>query len=281
MLTKNLRIHEGHGEEGVHEHAAVEWVAFESLIVVILASLAIGYGFALWRARVRSQWPVVRTVMWYTGLACAGAGLIGPIATAAHTSFTVHMIGHLLLGMMAPLLMVLAAPITLALRALPVTAARSLTRMLRWPWVRIVTHPIVAAVLNAGGLWLLYTTELFQLMHASVAIHALVHMHIFLAGYVFTASIIGRDPDPHRASMFMRSAVLITFIAAHQILAKWLYASPPAGVEISDAQSGAQIMYYGGDVVDVTIIILLFAGWYTRRRKRDANAPAVGLEAKG
>ena len=132
MLMANLRTH-----GGVHQHAAIEWVVFESLVVVSLAGLAIGYGFALWRARARSRWPIARTIMWYLGLACAGAGLVGPIASAAHTSFTVHMIGHLLLGMLAPLLMVLAAPITLALRALPVTAARRLTRVLRTPWVRL------------------------------------------------------------------------------------------------------------------------------------------------
>lgn len=271
----NLRTH-----GGVHQHAAIEWVVFESLVVVILVGLASSYGFALRRVRARSRWPIARTIMWYLGLACAGAGLVGPIATAAHTSFTVHMIGHLLVGMLAPLLMVLAAPITLALRALPVTAARRLTRVLRTPWVRIVTHPVVAAVLNAGGLWLLYTTELFHLMHASVAIHALVHAHIFLAGYVFTASIVGVDPDPHRASMLTRSAVLIAFIAAHQTLAKWLYATPPAGVETADAQIGSQLMYYGGDVVDVTIIILLFAGWYAKRRKRAADALGVSTSRR-
>lgn len=269
-MTRNLHTHETHGGDGAGtpEPAAVEWVVFESLVIVVLVGLAFGYGFAVWRTRTRSRWPIARPVMWYTGLACAGAGLVGPIATAAHTSFTAHMIGHLLLGMLAPLLMVLAAPITLGLRALPVTTARKLTRVLRTPWVRIVTHPVIAAVLNAGGLWLLYTTDLFHLMHASVTVHALVHAHIFLAGYVFTASIVGVDPDPHRASMLTRSAVLIAFIAAHQILAKWLYATAPAGFETADAQIGAQLMYYGGDVVDVTIIILLFAGWYTKRRNR-------------
>ena len=46
-------------------------------------------------------------MFWYAGLGCAGAGLIGPVATAAHTSFAAHMAGHLLLGMIAPLLLVL------------------------------------------------------------------------------------------------------------------------------------------------------------------------------
>lgn len=247
---------------------ALGWGLFEALVVLVLVGTAVGYAASLWAARGRTPWPAGRTVAWYVGLVCAGAGLVGPVASAAHTSFTAHMLGHLLLGMLAPLLLVLGAPVTLILRALPVTGARSLTRLLRTPLVRVITHPMVAAVLNAGGLWALYTTNLYQMMHTSVLLHGLVHAHIFLAGYLFTASLVGVDPDPHRASVPVRSAVLIIFIAAHSVLAKWLYAHPPAGVKVVDGQVGAQLMYYGGDVVDVVLIMLLFAGWYAATRPK-------------
>ena len=68
--------------------------------------------------------------------------------------------------------------------------------------------------------------------------------------------------------------VLIAFIAAHSVLGKWLYAYPPAGVDAADARRGAQLMYYGGDVVDVLIIVLLFAGWYAATRPRHGLQPA-------
>lgn len=94
-------------------------------------------------------------------------GLLRPVASAAHSSFTAHMLGHLLLGMIAPLMLVHSAPVTLALRALPVQAARVLSRVLRSPGARVLTHPVVAGMLNAGGLWLIYATDLFQVMHVS------------------------------------------------------------------------------------------------------------------
>jgi putative membrane protein len=250
------------------------WVVFDVLVVLALTAAAASYAVALWAARDRSPVPGHRTMFWYAGLGCAGAGLIGPVATAAHTSFAAHMAGHLLLGMIAPLLLVLAAPITLVLRALPVAQARSLTRLLRHPVVRVGTHPVVAAGLNAGGLWVLYTTDLYQLMHTSVLLHGLVHAHIVVAGYLFTASLVGVDPDPHRASLPVRSVVLIVFIAAHSILAKWLYAHPPAGVQAPEAQVGAQLMYYGGDVVDIILIVLLFTGSYTATRPRQSTMAA-------
>jgi putative membrane protein len=252
---------------------ALGWAVADAVVLLLLAAAALGYAVALRASRARSPWPAGRTLCWYAGLGCMGGALLGPVAEAARASFTAHMLGHLLLGMIGPLLLVLSAPVTLALRALPVSAARSLTRLLRGRYVRVLTHPVVAAALNAGGLWLLYTTPLYPLMHGSVLVHTLVHAHVLLAGYLFTATLVGPDPDPHRASMPVRSAVLITFIAVHSVLAKWLYAHPPAGVGRADGEAGAQLMYYGGDAVDVVLIVLLFSGWYAANRPRGL-APA-------
>lgn len=73
--------------------------------------------------------------------------------------------------------------------------------------------------------------------------------------------------------------MLVAFVAAHSILAKWLYAHPPPGVEPRDAEVGAQLMYYGGDVVDVTLILLLCLGWYraTRPRETPTSVQAPGF----
>lgn len=261
----------------VHQHASAhggEWLAFEVLAIAVLGCAAAGYAAALWFARDRGPWQLYRTVAWYAGLGCVAVALVGPLASASHRSFTAHMVGHLLLGMTGPLLMVLAAPVTLVLRALPVARARTVTRVLRRRAVVVVTHPIVAATLNAGGLWVLYTTPLFPAMHGSALVHGVVHAHIFLAGYLLTYSLIGVDPNPHRASITVRAITVIAFIAAHQILAKWLYAHPPPGVGRADGEAGAQVMFYGGDLVDVFIIVLLFAQWYSRRGRSFAGATA-------
>lgn len=156
-------------------------------------------------------------------------GLLRPVASAAHSSFTAHMLGHLLLGMIAPLMLVHSAPVTLALRALPVQAARVLSRVLRSPGARVLTHPVVAGTLNAGGLWLIYATDLFQVMHVSPVAYALVHLHALVVGYVFTASLIGVDPDPHRASMALRSTVLVPFIGTVSV---WVQLTAPSFVTV-------------------------------------------------
>jgi putative membrane protein len=261
---------------GGHEATVLNgWAALDAAVLAILAVAALGYAAGVVAVRSTAGWPVRRTAFWYTGLGCAAAALLGPLAGAAHTSFTAHMAGHLLLGMAAPLLIVAAAPVTLLLRALPVDEGRTLVAVLRSHVVRVLTHPVLAAVLNGGGLWLLYTTDLYSQMHSSAILYGAVHLHVFVAGFVFTAAIVGIDPNPHRASFALRATVLVAFIAAHSILAKWLYAHPPPGTEPTQAQTGAQLMYYGGDVVDVTLIVLLFLGWYRATRPRHTtHAPA-------
>lgn len=233
-----------------------------------LLAAAAGYGCALLLSRVRTPWPPGRTVAWLAGLACAATALVGPLATAAAESFTAHMAGHLLLGMVAPLLLVLGAPVTALLRALPVRGARVVSRALRSPPVRVVTHPLVAAVLVGGGLWAVYGTPLVTLSHGSPVVQAAVHAHTLLAGYVLAAAVVGRDPDPHRASAAVRTVALVAAAAAHAALAKHLYAHPPAGVATADARAAAQLMYYGGDVVDVVLLVLVAAGWYSAGRPR-------------
>ncbi|MBB1031004.1 cytochrome c oxidase assembly protein [Dietzia sp. SLG310A2-38A2] len=244
-----------------------------ALGVLLLAVALTAYLVGVRRHRARGPWPGYRTALWTAGLICLGVAWVGPLASAAHSGFTAHMGVHLLLGMLGPLLLVLAAPVTLALRTLPPRRARAVSGALRSPPVRVLTHPVVAAVLNAGGLWVLYTTDLFALMHSSQTVHVLVHAHVFLAGLAFTVAMIGPDPNPHRASFKTRAVALVLFIAAHSILGRWLYGHPPTGVDPADARAGAQLMFYAGEVVDLALLVLLFTGWYPGSRNRGRYLP--------
>ncbi|SHN30430.1 cytochrome c oxidase assembly protein [Gracilibacillus kekensis] len=228
---------------------------------VLIYLLAIFYSYHKQR-----KWSIFRSICWVTGSLIAILAVIGPLAEQAHNNFTIHMLVHLFLGMLAPLLMVLAAPMTLFLRALSVKQAKRLTRLLRSMPFRVITDPTVASILNIGGLWILYTTNLFALMHEHLFIYLFIHVHIFLAGYVFTLSMIYIDPTPHRTSYIYRSIILILSLAGHGILAKFIYANPPAGVAATEAEKGSLLMYYSGDAVDIVIIFVLCLQWYRETR---------------
>ncbi|QUG43795.1 cytochrome c oxidase assembly protein [Psychrobacillus sp. INOP01] len=221
--------------------------------------------------RKKKTWPVYRVVAWSFGVLCATLAVIGPIADLGHTDFSAHMIGHLLLGMLAPLLMALGAPITLLLRTINVPTARNLTAILRSQPLHFVQHPIIASFLNIGGLWVLYTTDLFLMMHENTLLYVIIHVHIFLAGYVFTISIIYVDLTPLRKSYVYRTVVFLFALAGHSVLAKYIYANPPSDVPKDQAELGSMIMYYGGDTVEVGLISILFYQWYKKNRPIFSN----------
>jgi putative membrane protein len=231
-----------------------------------LPAAALAYAIGLGAARHRGRsWPAGRAVGWYAGLAAVAASLSGP---GAGPGFVGHMGGHLLIGMVAPLLLVLAAPGTLALRALPTRQARRLSRLFATPAVRVLTHPVTAVVLDGGGLWLLYTTGLYAAMMRSPVVHLLVQLHVLAAGLLLANAVVGVDPMPHRAGRPVRAVALLTFLAAHGILAKYLYGHPPSGVPGPDARSGAEFMYYGGDLADLALVVIFCWQWYDPARFR-------------
>lgn len=229
------------------------------------------------------NWPVRHTICWLAGLLVAAASLIGPLAVAAHQNFTAHMLGHLLAGMVAPMLLVLAAPVTLALRALDVRQARRLSHLLRSIPARFLIHPVTAATINVGSLWVLYTTPLFDLMQSSQFLHLVVTAHFMIAGYLFVASLIGIDPNPHRAGYPLRAVVLVAALAGHGILAKYLFAHPPTSVSWAQAESGSMLMYYGGDIADAALIVILCLQWYRAagKRRMPRSESALSKDSRG
>lgn len=130
-----------------------------------------------------------------------------------------------------------------------------------------IRHPIIASILNVGGLWLLYTTSLFNMMHEYILLYVFIHLHIFLAGYLFTIAFIYIDPTPHPYSYIFRSLTLVVALAAHAILAKFIFANPPLHVPSTEAELGAKIMYYGGDAIEILLVYILFYQWFKSTRK--------------
>ncbi|QHC63150.1 cytochrome c oxidase assembly protein [Rathayibacter festucae] len=248
-------------------------VSLEPILLLLAASAVLAYAGAAAASRRRSRpWPTHRVLLWTTGIACAATAVVGPLAAAAQSSFTAHMVAHLLAGMLAPVLLVLAAPVTLALRALSTTPARRLSRLLRSGPARVLAHPITAALLSAGGLWLLYRTPLLEAMHAAPLLHVLVHAHLLLAGCLFAAAVIGVDPRPHPPARATQVVAVVLATASHAILANQLYARPPVFLDAADVRAGAELMYTAGGWLDAVVVVVFCAQWYRaagRRLERD------------
>ncbi|MBF4993867.1 cytochrome c oxidase assembly protein [Arthrobacter gandavensis] len=241
------------------------------LIPAVAATAAYVAGACSRRAR---GWPKRRTAVFILGVALAVLTILGPLPGLAHRSFTVLSLSHVVAGMVVPVLLVLARPVTLALRSMDRIPALRTVRILRSTPARILSGPLAAAVLNIGGMYLMFRTPLFDAMRTHAPVHWIITFHLVAAGYLWTAALIGRDPNPHRAGLPLRAGVLLLTAAAHNVLAKSLYAQPPAGIPADEAEAGAMAMYYAGGAVELAVMIIFCLQWYRGPAQR-RFAPAV------
>ena len=255
-----------------HHTGAGGGVIAAAIPFLLIAAALAAYLAAVARQRhALRRWSRWRTFSFLVGLALLAVAMSPSLMRYAHHDIRGHMIQHLLVGMLAPLGLVLGAPLTLMLRTLPVKGARAVTMILRSSLFHWFSHPVAALLLNIGGMYLLYLTPLYTLTLSKPYLHHLVHLHFLAAGYLFTWSIAGPDPAPHRPGMRTRLFVLFVSIAAHAYLSKFMYAynwprnTPHSTEQIREA---AQLMYYGGDFAELLLIVALFAGWYRRSNRR-------------
>ena len=253
-------LHTGHGADlSVHQLGAVGGIA----------ALAAGYLLlAGHRRREPRSWSTWRTASFVLGCVLLVAGVIPQFSLFPADDFRGHMNQHLLIGMYAPLGLVLGAPITLLLRSIPRRHGRLVGRVLRSPIMHVVANPGTALLLSLGGLVVLYFTPLYVAATTSQLLHGLVHVHFFLAGYLFAWVIAGPDPAPRRPGVPARLVVLGIAVAGHAIVAQLIYAGWYVQVPVSAAElrGAGDLMYYGGDIAELLLAFALVSTWRPRRR---------------
>ncbi|GGW99830.1 membrane protein [Streptomyces malachitofuscus] len=234
-------------------------------LVIAVASLvaAVLYVSAAVRLRRRGDaWPWWRDVSFTAGGAGPAWAAVGPLPDGP---FTGHMVQHLIVGMTTPLLLVLARPLTLLLRTLaPGAGRRRLLSLAHSRGAGVLLFPPWAALLDVGGLWLLYRTEVFATSRHVPWLNALIHTHVLAAGLLFTFAVCLLDPVRRRYGLLVRGATLLAVGAAHAVLARSMYAVGPPGTDFTaaDLRTGAQVMYYGGDLVEAALATVLAGSWY-------------------
>lgn len=244
--------------------------ATSTVALFLIALLWLAYLAGVWRTRRQKPWPRWRMLLFTLGCATLAVAFMPALMHAAHQNVRMHMVSHLLLGMFAPLGLVFAAPMTLLLRNLSPGGGRRLVRFLgTWP-VRVLTHPVTAAILDIGGMYLLYMTPLYAQSLTTPWLSNVLHLHFVLSGTLFTWAIAGPDPAPHRPGWRMRMGVLMVAMAAHATLGKLLYAFGfPRGIGagLEELQQAAMWMYYWGDLAEAALVVALMLAWLRRRQR--------------
>jgi putative membrane protein len=246
------------------------------LLLLLVGPAAAGYALGVKRLTARGDvWPVSRCLAAGAGYAVLAAALLPPLGT--DMNFSVHVSQHLVLAMLAPLLLALSAPVTLALRTLPPAGRRWLLRVLHSRAARVFTFAPLIVVLDVGGMYGYYLSPLFAATHAHPWLQLAVHTHMFLAGCLLSWYLVGRDPMPRRASArTARTTLIVLVIAAgsHDLLSKLMYAHllPHGGGTPAQLRAGAQLMFYGGDAIEIGLGIAVMSAWYARGGRQLTHA---------
>jgi putative copper resistance protein D len=288
-----------HGEDVPGEPTLASWIlgwSFDPLVW-----LPIALASALWilavqrvdRAHPTNVVPARRTVCFLAAMAVLLVALASGIERYDTTLFSVHMVQHILITLVAAPLMVLAGPITLLLRASPPRFRRAVVLpILHSRVVRVLTHPVVAWLVFAGVMWISHFSPLFDAALEDEWIHRFEHVLFLGAALLFWWPAIGVDPVPGRMgyparalyvglqmpqstflalAVFSASAVLYPHYATN--VRDW----PPT--PLADQQLAGGIMWVAGDIVFIIALLAIVAAWMRHEedatRRSDARADAA------
>jgi putative membrane protein len=255
------------------------------LLVVVVAAAA-GYALGVHRlARRGRSWPRSRSLSFAAGLVVILVATQSGLAAYDRVLFSLHVVQHLLLGMVAALLLVLSAPVTLALQASGRTGQRRLLRALHSHPVRVMTHPVTAWLLFGGTLAVLYFTGLYELSLRNNWVHAAVHAHFLVVGFLFMAVVVAVDPIPVALGFGARLLYVlvalpfhaflgVAILTADDVLAAGWYenvvrdwgASP-----LSDQRTGAGLLWVAGELFGVVAALVVVRRWMAHEERAGAR----------
>jgi cytochrome c oxidase assembly factor CtaG len=225
-------------------------------------------------------WPARRTAYFMSGVAALAVALLSPIQAYDTVLFSVHVVQHMLLTMVAAPLLALGAPITLALRVAKGRTRRRMVRVLHSPPLRVIGHPLVAWVLFTLSLYALYFSPLFDLSLRQPLVHDLVHLHFLAAGLLFWWPVVGLDPSRWRMPHIARVGFVFLMVPFHaflgvaimnsgRVLAPTLESFQRAWgpTPLADQQTGGAILWGAGDLIALAAVLGVLISWASYEEK--------------
>jgi putative membrane protein len=158
--------------------------------------------------------PVWRTACFAGGMATLVIALLSPVDTLSAKLFSMHMVQHELMMLVAAPLLVCGRPLAVFVWAFRPGGRKPIahlvkSRAVQAPW-QILTRPFAAWLLHAVILWAWHFPTLFQAGLTSDFVHAVQHASFLGSALLFWVSLIG----PHWQ---MRAGAALIYILATAI----------------------------------------------------------------
>jgi putative copper resistance protein D len=230
--------------------------------------------------------PRRRSVAFYGGIVALAFALLSGIARYDTALFSVHMVQHVLLMLVAAPLLALAAPITLILRlSSSETRHRWVLPVLHSRIVGFLAFPVVAWVVFTAMMWGVHFSPLFNASLEDPNIHDFEHLLFLTGALLFWWPAVALDPAPWRMGHPARVIYLLTQMTQNTFLAVVIldatdvlyphYATlvRPWGLSaIDDQRLAAGIMWLAGDLIFLSAILLVVAGWMRAEARDEARS---------
>jgi cytochrome c oxidase assembly factor CtaG len=259
-------------------HTAFSQWEFAPVVTAGVAVLAALYLVGVLRVRrdhPARPWPWLRTLAFLAGLATIVLATQSSIGAYDDVLFSVHMIQHLMLIMIAPVLLVAGRPVMLLLHASRNPMHRWTMRVVRSRVVTALTCPPVAAAIYGATI---VGTHLTSFMNV-VLLHHGEHLLYLVAGYLYFLPVLGSEPIKWKMSFPTRFVLLAlsmpfdTFVGVvlletnHEPFSAYAHTGRTWGPSLlSDLHLGGAIMWVGGDGIMFALVVCVFMVFLRDRR---------------
>jgi cytochrome c oxidase assembly factor CtaG len=294
-LPAAVSAHEGGSAAPILPGVLLAW-SFEPLVVLGVVVTGLAYLWGTGRVSVRhpgNRHPRARTVAFLAGLAVVGVAGSSPIEIYADDLFSVHMVQHMLLQLVAAPLLLLGAPATLALRAASPSVRRALLSVTHGRLAAVLTFPLLTWLAFAAVNWGWHFSSLYDDALGSPLLHDLQHLTFLAAALLFWLPVVSADPVrwrlPYPARLFylflampQNSFLGVALMNATTVLYPTYLANlrdwgPTA---LADQNLGGVLMWVFGDMVFLIAMGAVVVAWARNEDRRTARLDAR-LDAEG
>jgi cytochrome c oxidase assembly factor CtaG len=279
-----------------------DWRPDVILILVVAGALYVTGWVRLRRRAVRSVRPgsrwqahaVWRPISYVAGLVFVGLALMSPLDVLSSQLFSMHMIQHLLLIMIAPPLLLLANPMPFILWGLPgkwrLKIGRGLSRLLNGKstfrhYLRKATTP--------GIVWMVWLVSIvgwhdpnaYNAALVSDLVHDVEHLTFFFGGMLYWWHVVGAGPRIHKQfGLIGRIAFALSAVPPNMLTGAVIafaqepiytyYNNVPRLMGLSvmeDQQLGGVIMWVPGSMMYIIAALVLIS----RLLQGESRKPAL------
>lgn len=270
-------------------HTAFTQWEFAPLVTALLAVLAVLYLVGVVRVRrahPARPWPLLRTGAFLAGLVVVAVATQSSIAAYDDVLFSMHMVQHLLLIMVAPVLLVAGRPVMLLLHASRNPLHRWTKQVIRSRIVSALTFPPFAAVLYAVVIIGTHLTSFMDVVLRHESVHDAEHVLYLVSGYLYFLPLLGSEPIrwrmsfPGRFLLLALSMPVDTFVgvvllqSTSELFPAYLHTGRTWGPSpLDDLHNGGAVMWVGGDGLMFVVMLCLFIAFLRDRGAQRSMGP--------